>query len=210
MTILRKGGGHRVGPILALVSNDASGQKARLREWARAQPAPMAAESDSVVEGLALWLAAQPSSGVLVYSSMPAEIPVERVVDRLVDRHRFYLTRTPPAGPLTVHYFSTPREVHGFGYLQPVAGSPLAPYGEIDVVLVPGLCFDRMGDRIGWGKGYYDQLLSEMPSDVARVGVTLERLLVDDVPTEAHDQRMTHLATDDGVRRIELRSVEDL
>ena len=124
MTILPKGGGHLVLPILVLVSSDLSGEKARLREWARAQLAPTAAESDSVVEGLALWLATQPSSGVLVYSSMPAEIPVERVVDRFVARHRFYLTRTPPTGPLTVHHFSTPREVHRFGYLQPVAQSP--------------------------------------------------------------------------------------
>ena len=47
----------------------------------------------------------------------------------------------------------------------------LVPAGEIDMVLVPGLCFDRMGHRVGYGKGFYDRFLKRCRYDCVRVGL---------------------------------------
>jgi 5-formyltetrahydrofolate cyclo-ligase len=102
---------------------------------------------------------------------------------------------------LSVHDFAAPREQHRFGYEQPVPTAPEIDPGRIDAVLVPGLCFDRRGGRLGWGRGYYDQLLTRMRPDVWTVGVTLERRIVDSVPSEPHDMKMTMLATEEGLFR---------
>ncbi len=145
------------------------------------------------------WLDSRPPSHVLVYLPMPGEVDLRSVVD---DRHRWYVTRTPGGDhPLTVHPFDAPREVHRFGYEQPVADSLTVDPHVLDIVLTPALSFDRHGNRIGWGKGYYDGLFASAPHAVA-VGVTLDRLVVERLPTEAHDRRMDWLATDSGVRRV--------
>lgn len=154
-----------------------------------------------MVEGLVAAVAALPASSVLVYLSMPGEIPAERVVEPLLGLHRFFTTRTPETGWLSIHPIDAPRETHRLGYPQPASGSRAVDPADVGVALVPGLCFDRFGGRIGWGKGYYDELLSRMPRSM-RIGVTLERRIVESIPLEPHDVRMTHLATERGVRSV--------
>lgn len=151
-----------------------------------------------MTEHLRLWLADRPGN-VLIYLPMPGELDVTGVVD---ERHRWFVTRTPPDDlPLTVHSIDAPREVHRLGYDQPVADSETLDPGSLDVVLTPSLSLAQDGTRLGWGKGYYDRLFSVATSAVA-VGVTLERLLVNSLPTEVHDRRMDWLATESGVREI--------
>lgn len=164
-------------------------------------PPPTGAESDRIVAGAARWLDQQDPGGlVLVYLSMPGEIRAERVVPLVGGRHRFATTRTPDRGPLTIHPFSAARERHRFGYEQPVAGSPSIDPSEITVVLTPGLAFDLAGNRIGWGKGYYDQLLPQ--TGASRVGLTLERRLAEMVPVEPHDCPMDVLVTESRIVEI--------
>lgn len=44
--------------------------------------------------------------------------------------------------------------------------------GKIDMVLVPGVCFDRAGNRVGYGKGFYDRLLKTCRPDCLKIGLT--------------------------------------
>ena len=111
----------------------------------------------------------------------------------------FALTRTAPGRRLTVHPFAAPRERHRFGFEQPAAGSPELDPVDIDVVLVPGLAFTADGRRLGRGAGYYDRFLGELVG-AASVGLTVEDRVVGDLPQEPHDVRVTHLATELGVR----------
>ncbi|MDX5422925.1 MAG: 5-formyltetrahydrofolate cyclo-ligase [Hymenobacteraceae bacterium] len=46
--------------------------------------------------------------------------------------------------------------------------------GEVDVVLVPLLAFDRAGHRVGYGKGFYDRFLADCRPDVLKIGLSLE------------------------------------
>ncbi len=175
--------------------------KAELRQWALGLDPPTETESDQIVGRAATWLEGRQPGLVLVYLSMPGEIRAERVVGLVGDRHRFATSRTPGRGPLTIHPFSAPRERHRFGYEQPVADSPTIDPSELTVVLAPGLTFDLSGNRIGWGKGYYDQLLSETPA--VRVGLTLERRLTTAIPVEDHDRPMDVLVTEARVVEID-------
>jgi 5-formyltetrahydrofolate cyclo-ligase len=176
--------------------------KRQLRRHARAIAPPTDQEAVAVVDGLVSTLSAEPERRVLVYLSMPGELPADHLVPRLGGRHRFYVTRTPDDGWLTVHDFDAARERHRFGYEQPDADAEPVDPTVLDVVVVPGLCFDEEGGRVGWGRGYYDQLLARARPDVVRIGMTLERRLVALVPMEPHDVFMTHLATEKGVRPV--------
>ena len=64
--------------------------------------------------------------------------------------------------------------------------------------MVPGLCFDKQGYRLGYGKGYYDKLLPTL-RQVPFVGITANALIVDKLPIESFDVAMTHLVTETGI-----------
>lgn len=80
-------------------------------------------------------------------------------------------------------------------------GSPVAP-DRLDVVLVPGRLFDRRGIRLGRGGGHYDRFLPRLRPGVPAIGVTVDERIVEQLPAEAHDVPMTHLATGSGVRAV--------
>jgi len=70
---------------------------------------------------------------------------------------------------------------------------------EVDLVLVPGLAFDRTGRRLGRGGGHYDRFLPRLRPDCRRIGLCFEGQLVDAVPVEPWDQSVDAVATESGV-----------
>jgi len=80
-----------------------------------------------------------------------------------------------------------------YGIREPLSPS-LCPMGQIDLIAVPGLAFDRSGNRLGRGGGYYDRLLDGF-SGVA-VAVAFDFQILPEVPTEAHDKPVDQLVTE--------------
>lgn len=86
-----------------------------------------------------------------------------------------------------------------YGILEPSVVKT-ADENTIDVILVPGLAFDRSGGRMGFGKGYYDRLL-EMSSAV-KIGLCYDFQLFDSIPTESHDVPMDFILTEKEICEI--------
>jgi len=63
-----------------------------------------------------------------------------------------------------------------------------AEFKMFDLILVPGLAFSRKGDRVGYGRGFYDRLLKDV--DGFSVGVCYDFQLVDELPVEEHDYQI--------------------
>lgn len=128
------------------------------------------------------------------YAAFGHEADLTPVAEHLAGR--WALPRiTPGARALTFHEAVEPLERHAYGMQQPHADAPRIPDEAIDLVLVPGLAFDRSGVRLGYGGGYYDAWLAALPRTVPRIGVTHDTLLVEALPTEMHDQRVGDLVT---------------
>lgn len=66
----------------------------------------------------------------------------------------------------------------------------------VDFVLVPGLGFNAKGDRLGYGRGYYDRLLAGRRPDTALVAGAFHLQVVDRIPVEAHDVRIDRVVTE--------------
>lgn len=83
-----------------------------------------------------------------------------------------------------------------FGAYEP-AGPwlPASAVATADVVLVPALAVDRRGIRLGRGGGFYDRSLSLCPPGAHLVAVVRDSEVLDEVPGEPHDIRMTHALT---------------
>jgi 5-formyltetrahydrofolate cyclo-ligase len=67
-------------------------------------------------------------------------------------------------------------------YIRPI------PLDAIDLVVVPGLAFDKAGNRLGRGMGYYDRFLSRLPKDIPTIGLAFDFQVIRDFPPlEPHD-----------------------
>jgi 5-formyltetrahydrofolate cyclo-ligase len=114
------------------------------------------------------------------------------------------ITRTDEdARRLTVHRADGPLERHPLGFRQPPADAPAVDPSAVDLVLVPGLAFDRRGGRLGYGRALYDGLLPILPRRAPRVAVAIDAWVVDRLPLEPHDVRVTHLVTPAGWRAVD-------
>lgn len=58
---------------------------------------------------------------------------------------------------------------------------------DLDLVLVPGVAFDRRGNRLGRGKGYYDRFLKRIPLKAHSIGLAFDFQILPDLPTTATD-----------------------
>ena len=81
------------------------------------------------------------------------------------------------------------------GIMEPV-DAEIVPAKEVYGWIVPGLAFTRDGRRLGYGGGWYDRLLADAPKDAVKLGVAHSFQIVEDLPTEPHDIRLTAVVDD--------------
>jgi 5-formyltetrahydrofolate cyclo-ligase len=94
-----------------------------------------------------------------------------------------------------------------FGIPQPKSRNFL-PCSEIDLVLVPGICFDFRGRRLGYGKGFYDGFLKKLRSENPRaiaVGLAYSFQVLEELPESPNDEKVDIIVTEEGVIHVRVR-----
>lgn len=111
----------------------------------------------------------------------------------------------PTASQLSLEQFFIPGP---FGLSEPDPAQTLIC--EPDVILLPGLAFDRYGNRLGWGKGYYDNFLAKrfaeshdtLQAMPLLIGIALPFQLIPEVPHTDHDWPLDAILTPDGLLQV--------
>lgn len=157
----------------------------------------MPCDSLGLREAISNWLSAHPEVLTLaIFAALPGEPDLLPLVE-LHPQRRWVLPRVDGES-LTFHAVSDPAtELHpgALGIREPNADSPLVPIPEIDAFLCPGLAFDRKGNRLGRGRGFYDRMLAVTRADALKLGVCFPFQIVEDTFPESHDIRMDGLIT---------------
>lgn len=124
---------------------------------------------------------------IMMYNALPDEVQTQGFLERWHLKKRIMLPTVLGDDIIPVEYAKdTDFAVGDFNILEPQN----EPYqGTFDLIIVPGVAFDRNGNRIGRGKGYYDRFLSQYLG-VKRIGICFDFQLVAEVPTEPLDIRM--------------------
>jgi len=128
---------------------------------------------------------------ILAYAALPNELDPMPAIWRLRKRGvRIAYPRIEAPGVLGMYYVDHEMElVPGpFGLAQPSEHAAHAPHECIDAVIVPGVAFDVLGSRLGYGGGYYDRLLPMMRRECVRIGVAFDEQVLEHIPTEDHDE----------------------
>ncbi|MDJ1113164.1 5-formyltetrahydrofolate cyclo-ligase [Microbacterium dauci] len=83
-----------------------------------------------------------------------------------------------------------------FGMPEPV-GELLSPdaVNDVDLLVIPAAAVDRSGMRLGWGRGYFDKTIGSMEKCPPVYAVIFDSELLDEVPSEVHDQPVTGVVT---------------
>ncbi|NOY92549.1 MAG: 5-formyltetrahydrofolate cyclo-ligase [Deltaproteobacteria bacterium] len=149
------------------------------------------------VRELDIWSKAR---NVAAFVSIRGEADPGALVDEiLASGKRLALPRVDmEAGVVRMHELREGMELveHGrFRIPEPPADAPLMPSEELDLVLVPALGLDPRGHRIGWGRGFYDQLLPSMPN-ATRVAIAYDFQLLAEIPFSERDVQMDFVVTD--------------
>jgi 5-formyltetrahydrofolate cyclo-ligase len=88
----------------------------------------------------------------------------------------------------------TPLVAGPYGVLEPTLDEETIPFERLDLILVPGLAFDRCGRRLGRGKGFFDRLLA-CALHARRWGIAFDLQMVSEVPSAAHDVNLHLVVT---------------
>lgn len=91
-------------------------------------------------------------------------------------------------------------KLNSFGYYEPINICPVN-VEDIDLVIVPGVVFDKNLNRIGFGKGYYDRILNKLKPSAKRLAVAHEFQVLESIPTEDHDVKMDMIVTEKNIYR---------
>jgi 5-formyltetrahydrofolate cyclo-ligase len=103
--------------------------------------------------------------------------------------------------PVEITSLDTTVKVGPHNIPEPPDSDPV-PLDMIDLILVPGIVFDRKGNRIGRGLGFYDRFLAQEGIRAVTCGLAFHEQIVDDLSCEPHDRPIQMLITDEETRRF--------
>jgi 5-formyltetrahydrofolate cyclo-ligase len=160
--------------------------------------AERARRSEAIAERLMGLPEVVAATTVMVFSSFGSEVETGPILRRLASRRvRVLLPRVVEREMHAVPYAPGDRVTRApFGAEEPSDGEPADP-SEIDVVVVPGLAFDLLGHRVGYGGGFYDRFLKRTRRSVLTVGVCFGSQVMDEVPYGGADLPVSFLVTED-------------
>lgn len=180
-------------------------EKARLRrqalDWlaALSPPERIAGDESLFRRFLALPQVAATRT-ILLYHGMDTEPDTVRLLSPLWDMGKqVCLPRCLPGNQMEARLVQRDSTLvrHPYGMLEPGPDCPLIPPDQIDLVLVPGLAFDRSGGRLGRGGGYYDRWLAGFSGITA--ALCRDGLLMEAIPRLPHDLGVNLVVTETGL-----------
>lgn len=179
-------------------------QKSQLRQRCKAIRAELGEEirqqaSRDICAHLAAWEVFQSAETILTYMPMRGEVDLRSLLVDFSEK-RWLLPRILPGeeGRMVFHEYDPDNLiVHPYGMTEPAPYLPQVSADEIQLVLAPGLAFDRSGWRLGYGGGYYDRFLKGFKG--ISVGVVFRALLLDVLPHDEFDVTVGWLVSEDGL-----------
>ena len=161
-----------------------------------------AAASIAIAERVAAMAETADAGSAMVFWSFGSEVDTAPLLERWgTEGKTIALPRIEGSNIVPVTFVpGDPIAETSFGAMEPAGGRMLEP-AELDLVIVPGVAFDRSGSRLGYGAGYYDRLLPRTREGVLAIAIAFALQVVPEVPTGGTDRRVDAIITEAEVIR---------
>lgn len=132
------------------------------------------------------------SKNILTYVSFNNEVDTINIINGLLTKNEKkvlvpYVDKDKVIQISKINSFDD-LEPKTFGILEPKRNKiKKFDIDKLDLVIVPGIAFDKNGHRIGYGHGYYDRFLEKIKKDTAKIALAFDFQIVDKIPEERHD-----------------------
>ncbi|MBN2020087.1 MAG: 5-formyltetrahydrofolate cyclo-ligase [Sedimentisphaerales bacterium] len=145
----------------------------------------------------------QNASAIMMYLSLPHELDTSEailcawqmgkvvVVPKVSWQQRHMI-------PVQINSLETGFSSEVAGLRNPIMGMP-APFEDIDLVVSPGLAFDRRGNRLGRGGSFYDRFFTNKDLHAQKCGFAFSEQVLESVPVTDHDVPVNFIVTDEEV-----------
>lgn len=151
-------------------------------------PHDLLQRSDEVFSVLEITGVFNDAKNIFIYNNLSDEVSTKAFIDKWKDYKNFYV-------PVVIHDNLVFRSCAGdencnisnLGIKEPL-GVDFTELSKVDLVIIPGIAFDRKMNRMGRGKGYYDRFLPKLKS--TKIGVCFDFQLMNSIPHSDHDIKM--------------------
>ena len=136
------------------------------------------------------------SKYIFIYWPMKDEVETSKFIKKYSHEKTFILP-VVKGDELELRLFKNESELVACGkyeILEPT-GEPFTEIEKIELVIVPGVAFDKNLNRLGRGKGYYDKILAQLANKVSFIALAFDFQIIDKIPTEKHDIKMNKIIT---------------
>ncbi len=173
-------------------------------------------KSIAIVSNLKALKDFQKAKVILMYASLPDEVETLSLIRELTEegKRQVYCPVTQGDEMEFYRISSVDDLKEGNFYVlepEPLAERRLVLQNDVHYcMLMPGLMFDKTGNRLGYGKGYYDKYLARVPKEVnlTTVALSYDAMVKDAIPAEETDWRADYIVTEDKVRNVVMSNAE--
>lgn len=158
--------------------------------------------SQRIVNSVSHWIQREGFDAVMLYLSMRSEVETTDLLEGLLNSGKQICapvidTEQVKLTPRRIQNPNTELVRHRYGMLEPKDACPIFPTEHLQLIVVPGIAFDRKGYRLGYGKGFYDRFLTKCPHAI-RIGLAYQIQVVEDTFPQAWDVPVQHIFTETG------------
>lgn len=141
-------------------------------------------KSNQILEKIESLIFFRKAVNILFYHSLPDEVQTGRAIELWSHSKNIYLPVVDGDELRIRKYDKELLKKGSYDILEP-QGEDLRDLSVIDLVIVPGVAFDKKGNRLGRGKGYYDRLLKNIKA--VKIGICYDFQIADKIPADEHD-----------------------
>lgn len=149
--------------------------------------------SDKICNSLEHHDAFRKANNIITYWPLAKEVDIRTLNNRYCSNKKIFLP-VIEGNDIKIKLFEGPDslKIGKYGILEPDS-TIFFELNDIELVIVPGLAFDKQNNRLGRGKGYYDRFIKE--TTACKIGVCFDFQLFDSIPVDMHDIAVDYVIT---------------
>lgn len=138
---------------------------------------------------------------ILIYNSFQSEVDTKKFIKFFWEKNiNVYIPAIINDKIIAVKFSPDDKLNKGkYGILEPVKKIKIKNIKSLNIVFVPGIGFDINGNRIGFGKGYFDRFLKNLDEKTIKIGLAFSKQIVKKIPATKQDIKMNYIITEKGV-----------
>lgn len=146
------------------------------------------------------------AKNIFIYISFGTEINTKPIIEKALEENKnIYIPKIYKTDrsmkAIKLNSFKELKE-NSIGILEPIQDGEYIDKKKIDLIIVPGVVFDKEGNRIGYGGGYYDRYLSDIKEVSNKIALAYELQVLDFIGEEKHDIKVDYIITEEKIIKI--------